>query len=98
MNVDAALKQNIAELKAADANAPIVLLKIVNEIARSVRADATRHGHRVGIRVVQRTNGVRITVTGPHASRYRAPVEKAMRDRAPGAEAEIRVMLTRRAK
>lgn len=93
----AAMKQNVAELKAAGENVPVILVKVVNEVAKSVRADAARNGHRVGIRVVRKTAGVRVTITGPQAARYRRPVQEELERRVPGIEAEIRMMITRRA-
>ena len=94
----AAMKQNLAELKAAGENAPVILEKVATEVARSVRASATRNGHHVGIRVVRKTNGVRVTITGPQAARYRRPVQDELERRVPQIQAEIRTMITRRAK
>lgn len=90
--------RQIAELRAAAASANLALEKAAVEVARMVRAEAARRGHSVGIRVVRRTNGVRVTVTGPQAGRYRAAVERALEDKVPQASAEIRAQITRRAK
>ena len=97
-DVAAANKQNVAELKAMLENTPVILERKVTEVARAVRADAARNGHHIGIRVLRRTSGVRLTITGPQAARYRRPVETALAERVPSIEAEIRVMITRRAK
>jgi hypothetical protein len=97
-DVGAANRQNIAERKALVADAPVVVEKIAKEIAQQVRLQAIRNGHSIGIRIVRRTNGVRITLTGPQAQRYRKPLEDAMRAQVPRAAAEIRVLMTRRAK
>lgn len=88
----------VAELRAAVANANIALEHAAMEVARMVRATAAQRGHSVGIRVVRRTSGVRVTVTGPHASQYRAAVERALSDKVPDAAREIRAQITRRAK
>lgn len=98
MGIDADLRQNLAELKAIAGSAPLAVEKVANEVAKAVRNDAARHGHAVGVRVVRRTSGVRVTITGPQASRYRVPLEKALREKAPQAQAEIRAMITRRPK
>lgn len=91
-------QHQVAELRAAAASANLALEKAAIEVGRLVRAEASRRGHSVNIRVVRKTGGVRVTVTGPRAAQYRAAVEKALRDRVPNASAEIRAQLTRRAK
>lgn len=93
-----AQQDQVAKLRAAAVEANIALEKAATEVARLVRAEAARRGHSVGIRIVRRTNGVRVTVTGPRATQYRSAVEKALRDRVPAAQAEIRAQLTKKAK
>jgi hypothetical protein len=93
----AASKQNLAELRAAGEAVPVILERAATEVAKAVRADAARHGHHVGIRVVRKTTGVRVTITGPQAARYRRPVQDALEARVPDVQAQIRVMTTRRA-
>lgn len=97
MDVDAAMKQNVAELRAAGENAPVILERAATEVAKAVRASATRNGHHVGIRVVRKSSGVRVTITGPQAARYRKPVQDELQRRVPEITAEIRTMITRRA-
>lgn len=70
--------------------------RAVKEILRSVRAEATRRGHRIGVRSIKCNSSVRITVTGPMANHYRTPIERAMREKLPQIEAEIRTILTRK--
>lgn len=91
-------ERQLGELKAGVAAANLALERAAIEVARMVRTEAARRGHSVGIRVVRKSNGVRVTVTGPHASQYRTAVEKALTAKVPGASAEIRAQITRRAK
>ena len=91
-------QKQVAELRAAPAAANIALEKAAIEVGRLVRAEAARRGHSVGVRVVRKPSGVRVTVTGPRATHYRAAVEKALKDRLPQATAEIRAQLTRKAR
>lgn len=96
--IKAAQDRQVAELKAAAAGANLALEHAAIEVAKMVRAEAARRGDSVGIRVVRRTSGVRVTVTGPRAGRYRSAVEKALEAKVPNAAAEIRAQITRRAK
>lgn len=89
-------KKAIDDLREAREQAEKAAAKAVKEILRGVRAEATRRGHRIGVRSISRTDTVRITITGPQANYYRAPVERAMRERVPQIEAEIRTILTRK--
>lgn len=101
MNLDDVSKaqaSQLEELKSLAANADVVLEKAAVEVARMVRTQAAQRGHSVGIRVVRRSSGVRVTVTGPRAGQYRSMVEKALEARVPAATAEIRAQITRRAK
>lgn len=94
--LSAAQAQAIADLKAATEGVGEPAQRAVQAIARDIRAEAARRGDRIGIRVLQRKDGVRLTVTGPAANKYRGAVQKAMESRAPAIKAEIRALLTRR--
>jgi hypothetical protein len=89
------------ELETALRNPPMdssALLNAAKSAASLVRANASRNGHTVAVRVVSKSGGVRVTVTGPHASRYRQLMEREMDARMPDVHAEIRAQITRRAK
>jgi len=66
------------------------------EVARMVRQDAQRNGRSVGIRVVRKASGVRVTVTGPSAARYRRVVQDELERRIPEIGAEVRARITRK--
>lgn len=74
------------------------LVEAAREVAALLKANASRSGHSIAVRVVEKHNGVRLTVTGPHAGRYKALAEREMNARAVGAKAEVRAQITRRAK
>jgi hypothetical protein len=74
------------------------MLQAAREVAALVRQQATSVGHRVGIRVVSKHNGIRLTVTGPRAAQYQGLVERELAARVPTIQAEIRSQITRRAK
>jgi hypothetical protein len=84
------------EMRARMAQVEQAAEAMVQTIARDVRSEAARKQHRIGIRIVRRREGVRITITGPDANRYRQPVQKLLEERAPLLKAEIRTMLTRK--
>jgi len=74
------------------------LLRAAKQAAGQVRIAASRAGHSVGIRVAQRGQGVRITVTGPQAVRYRSMIGAVLDQQMPGVGADIRAQITRKAK
>lgn len=74
------------------------LVEAARAVAALLRANASRSGHSIGIRLVEKANGVRLTIVGPHAGRYEALAKREMDARMPGASAEIRAKITRRAK
>lgn len=88
--------KQVSDLKANLASVEQAAEKMVADIARDVRAEATRRRHQIGIRIARRREGVRITITGRDANRYRRPVQEALEKRAPLLKAEIRTMLTRK--
>jgi hypothetical protein len=92
--VPTALGNQTTELRATRAD-PAPLLEAARQTASLVRANASRAGHSVQVRVVARGEGVRITVAGPQANRYREMVERQMDAMLPAARAEIRAQLTR---
>lgn len=95
----AVLAKQAAELRAAgDRLDTSAMVHAAREVAATVRQQALHAGQHVGIRVVARHNGVRLTVTGPHASKYRGLVERELGAKAPQVRAEIRAQITRRAK
>ena len=67
-------------------------------VAALIRANASRAGHSIAVRVVEKGDGVRLTVTGRHAGRYQTLAARELDARMPGAKAEIRAQVTRRAK
>jgi hypothetical protein len=96
---DQLLTAKAASLREVTVHPPVEpLMHAAREVASDIRVTASRAGHSVGVRLVERDGGVRITVTGPQANRYRLMMEKAMQTRLPGARAEIRSMITRRVK
>jgi len=72
------------------------LLQAAQQVAQQLRLQASRSGHSIGIRVAQRGQGVRLTVTGRHAIRYRRIASQELSQLMPGAQAEIRAQITRR--
>lgn len=90
-----ALQARMAELKAAAAASdPAPLQRVARQVASQVREIAGREGHVISIRVIERPNGVRITVTGRYASRYRKMVEDRLGKLVPDAAVEIRTQIT----
>ena len=72
--------------------------QVARQIATQVRMEATRRGHTIGVRVMSKAGGIRVTVTGPYAGRYRDALSKAFDQQLPRVTTEIRSMITRRAK
>jgi hypothetical protein len=71
------------------------LLDAAKQAASLVRANASRAGHSVQIRVASKHDGVRITVVGPQATKYQHLVNKTMDELMPGVHAQIRAQVTR---
>lgn len=74
------------------------LLKMASQVAQEVRALAAQSGHSIGIRVASKDRGIRLTVTGRQAGRYRQLVERRIDTLMPEVKTEIRAMVTRRVK
>lgn len=72
------------------------LLRAARSAAANVNAIAVRAGHNVGIRVSERPNGIRISVTGPQAKRYRAVVKAELDRLRPETADDIRAQITRK--
>jgi hypothetical protein len=72
------------------------LVQAARQVAGNVRQVAARAGHSVGIRVLEKRNGVRITVTGPQAHRYRAMINEQLERSRPETADDIRAQITRK--
>lgn len=97
-DVMASLQAQTDRLKTIPVEAQAALERAAKDAASQVRAAAARAHHNVSVRVVQRNGGVRVTVQGPQAARYRALVQRELDARIPGVKAEIRAKVTRRAR
>lgn len=92
-----ALTRRAAVLRAAGEHPDTApLMNLAREVAGDIRATAARSGHHVGIRVVERGEGIRVTITGPAAMRYKTLAERAFSARLPAAKTELRAQITRR--
>lgn len=93
------LARRAAALRAAGTNVDVSpLLQAARETAAAVKAAAASNRHSVGVRIVAKSSGIRVTLTGPHAQRYRKMMADGLDRRAPAAKAEIRANITRRAR
>ena len=72
------------------------LLRAAKIAASKVLQMAARSGHSVGIRVTEKANGIRITVTGPKAHRYRAIVGAELERLQPETAADIKAQIIRK--
>ena len=94
-----ALDETSRKVTAAVDQLPVeALLGAAQQVAQRIRALAARNGHLVAVRVVERHAGVRLTVRGPAAARYRRIAEQELAALAPAAQAEVRTQITRRLK
>lgn len=91
-NHTARLRETVAAIDSAP------LMGAARQIAQQVRLAASHAGDSVAIRVVHRRGGVRITVTGPRASKYRALMKDSMDRQMPQVQADVRAQITRRAR
>jgi hypothetical protein len=94
----AELQRRAEKLRRAHEHSPEILERAAREVAAGVKGMAQRAGHNVAIRVVTRGDGVRLTVVGPQAVRYRRLVEEELKRRVPDVKAEIRTQITRRSR
>lgn len=74
------------------------VMRSVHEVASLVRASAARAGDSVGVRVLSRQEGVRITVIGPRAARYKGMIQTEMSKRLPSIQTEIRTQIARKSR
>lgn len=97
--VHSALEARTAQLKAAaEAMDPAPLQRLAKQVATQIREIAGRSGHVVSVRVVERPTGVRITIVGRNASRYRKMVEDRLTKLVPDAAVEIRTNTNQKAR
>jgi len=82
----------------ADADTNEILIRAARDVAAGVKGMAQRAGHSIAVRVVERGNGVRLTVVGPQAVRYKRLIEDELQRRVPDIHAEIRTQITRRSR
>jgi hypothetical protein len=82
----------------ADASVATVepLMTAASHAAGTVRLMALTSGDQVDIRVMQRANGIRISVTGPKAKRYRSVITSELDRLHPATVAELRTQITRK--
>jgi hypothetical protein len=93
------LEARTAQIKAAAAAAdPAPLQRAARQVGAAVKDIAGRQGHVIEVRVVERPNGVRLTVKGRYAARYRRMVETTMARVVPQAAVEIRTQITQSAR
>lgn len=76
-----ALKARAAELREGPAEILRLLVAETREVAAGVKALALRRGHSIQIRVKQTESGVRLTLIGPQAVRYRQFIEAELQRR-----------------
>lgn len=99
LEAQAALDARTERIRAAaEAGDPAPLVRTARDIASVVRDSAGRNGHVISIRVIERPRGVRITVSGRHAARYRSLVEQKLNRAVPDHAAEIRSQITQKAR
>jgi hypothetical protein len=93
-----ALAARTADVKAAGDGVSIEpLMRATRQAANVVRQHASRSGSPISIRVSQRANGVRVTVTGRDAARYRALLSQQLATLMPAAKADIHAQIKARA-
>ena len=68
------------------------------QAASMLRSTAARAHDRVGVRIVRNANGIRVTLTGPAAGKYRALMAQELAMRMPQETTELRTQITRRIK
>jgi hypothetical protein len=85
-------------LKTIPVEALARLERAAREAAAVARAQAAQSRHSVSVRIVARHGGVRVTVQGPQATRYRALIERELNARIPDVKAEIRAQVTRKSR
>lgn len=97
--VGGALSDQVARIKAAGEQVDVTpLMQAAKAAANAVRMAAAQRRDPVGVRLVEKPGGVRVTVTGPKAARYRNLLEQELASRMPQAKAEIRALITSKVK
>lgn len=92
-----ALMNTRTEALAAGAHPdPESLIRAAKMAATKVSRLAVISGHQVNIKVMAKTNGVRISVSGPKAHRYRAIITEELNRTRPETKADIVAQLTRK--
>ena len=84
------------KLTAATTADPEALQRAAKTVASTVRSMAFRSGHQVNIKVTSRANGVRISVSGPQAHRYRTIMTAELNKVRPETAADIKAQITRK--
>ena len=72
------------------------LEQVAKEVASQVRGMAARNRHQIQVRVVRKQDGVRVTIVGHNAIRYRRIAESELARRKPDAAAIVRAQVTRK--
>ena len=86
------LQGRVDALRSVPAEALEVLARETKAAASQVRGVAARARHSIDVRIVVRGGGVRVTIVGQQASRYRAMLEKELDRRVPNMKADIRTI------
>ena len=92
----AAMNARAEVLAAGGAPDPASLVRAAKAAAGKVRQLAASSGHSVSIRVIERPNGVRISVSGHQAHRYRAVVTAELDRLRPETKADLAAAITRK--
>lgn len=100
MDPKAAADQLAARAKALrdQPDSPESLHQAAREVAAQVRTIAARRGDSIGVRVVVKNGGVRLTIVGRKAGAYRKLAKAELERRVPQIKAEIRTHLQRSTK
>jgi len=97
--VNRELDDQAAKIKAAGEHLDVTpLVAAARAAIQAVRTAAQQNRDPVGVRLVEKPNGIRLTVTGPKAARYRTLLEREMNARMPEASTEIRALITSKVK
>lgn len=67
--------------------------RVAREVASTIKGHAARAGHSIGIRVIAKRGGIRLTITGYRATLYRKMALAELERRVPDIKAEIRTQL-----
>jgi hypothetical protein len=81
--------------KAGNAVSLDMLRGSATKVANRARTSAAMAGHEVNIKVSARDKGVRVTVSGPKAKRYRQMISRELNALVPETKADITAQITR---